>query len=75
MWAVDYSVLYGNPADQREWDEKLDPYLETVFTRASGQTMKASSGSGECPIRRALTASFKGRLPSSGWRPCRSSPR
>ena len=40
MWAVDYSVLYGNPADQREWDEKLDPYLETVFTHASGQTMK-----------------------------------
>jgi phage terminase large subunit GpA-like protein len=39
MWAVDYSVIYGNPADEREWDDKLDPYLNTVFQHASGQAL------------------------------------
>ena len=40
MWAVDYSVIYGNPADEREWEEKLDPYLATIFQHASGQAMR-----------------------------------
>lgn len=40
MWAVDYSVIYANPADEREWEEKLDPYLATVFQHASGQGLK-----------------------------------
>jgi phage terminase large subunit GpA-like protein len=40
MWAVDYSVIMANPADEREWEEKLDPYLDTVFTHASGQGMR-----------------------------------
>ena len=40
MWAVDYSVIYGNPADEREWEEKLDPYLATVFQHASGQGLR-----------------------------------
>ena len=40
MWAVDYSVIYGNPADEREWDDKLDPYLATIFQHASGQAMR-----------------------------------
>lgn len=40
MWCVDYSVIYGNPADEREWAEKLDPYLDTVFQHASGQPMR-----------------------------------
>lgn len=40
MWCVDYSVIYGNPADEREWSDKLDPYLATLFQHASGQAMK-----------------------------------
>ncbi len=41
MWAVDYQVIYGNPADEREWEEKLDPYLfETAFQHASGKALK-----------------------------------
>jgi phage terminase large subunit GpA-like protein len=46
MWAVDYAVIYGNPADEREWEEKLEPYLfETQFEHASGQQLKHRSGS------------------------------
>jgi terminase, large subunit len=40
MWVVDYVVLPGNPADQREWDEKLDPYLQSTFTHASGISLR-----------------------------------
>jgi len=40
MWAVDYSVIYGNPAEEAEWAEKLDPYLATPFQHASGQLLK-----------------------------------
>lgn len=40
MWCVDYSVIYGNPADERDWDAKLDPYLATTFQHASGQAMQ-----------------------------------
>lgn len=41
MWAVDYHVVHGNPADEREWEEKLDRYLaDTVFQHASGRAMK-----------------------------------
>jgi phage terminase large subunit GpA-like protein len=40
MWVVDYSVIYANPADEREWEEKLDPYLDAVFQHASGQGMR-----------------------------------
>lgn len=39
MWAVDYTVIMANPADEREWD-KLDAYRETVFTHANGRGMK-----------------------------------
>lgn len=40
MWAVDYSVIYANPADDREW-EKLDAYRSnTVFEHAGGQLLK-----------------------------------
>jgi terminase, large subunit len=40
MWFVDYSVIPANPADEREWEEKLDPYLDIVFTHAHGQSLK-----------------------------------
>jgi phage terminase large subunit GpA-like protein len=40
MWCVDYSVIYASPADEREWSDKLDPYLETIFQHASGQALK-----------------------------------
>ena len=40
MWCVDYSVIYANPADEREWEEKLDAYLATPFQHASGQVLQ-----------------------------------
>jgi phage terminase large subunit GpA-like protein len=39
MWAVDYTVISANPADEREWD-KLDTYRETIFSHHSGQALK-----------------------------------
>lgn len=39
MWCVDYSVLHGNPSDEREWT-KLDEYLGTPFQHASGHVLK-----------------------------------
>lgn len=42
MWAVDYSVILANPADEREWD-KLDAYRETVFSHASGQALRVEA--------------------------------
>ena len=35
MWAVDYTVLDADPADERDW-EKLDAYLQTKFDHAAG---------------------------------------
>jgi phage terminase large subunit GpA-like protein len=43
MWCVDYSVIYANPADEREWGEKLDPYLDKEFQHACGTTLKISA--------------------------------
>jgi phage terminase large subunit GpA-like protein len=40
MWVVDYTVIPANPADEREWEEKLDPYLQSTFPHASGQEMR-----------------------------------
>lgn len=36
MFAVDYTVVHGNPADQREWDVKLAPMLERKFQHQNG---------------------------------------
>jgi phage terminase large subunit GpA-like protein len=38
-WLVDYNVIDANPADEREWDEKLDPYLQLVFRHDGGQCL------------------------------------
>ena len=43
MWCVDYAVIYANPADEREWEEKLDPYFETHFQHASGQVLRVEA--------------------------------
>lgn len=40
MWAVDYAVIQANPADEREWTVKLEPYLTGTFTHASGRSMR-----------------------------------
>lgn len=40
MWCVDYSVIYGNPAEESDWGDKLDPYLATLFQHASGQAIR-----------------------------------
>jgi phage terminase large subunit GpA-like protein len=39
MWVVDYHVIDANPADEREWEEKLDPYLSMRFAHAGGQSL------------------------------------
>jgi phage terminase large subunit GpA-like protein len=38
-WVVDYHVIDANPADEREWEEKLDPYLQQRFAHAGGQAL------------------------------------
>lgn len=43
MWVIDYVVIYGNPADQREWDTKLDPHLQTVYTHECGAEMRSEA--------------------------------
>ena len=35
MWIVDYAVVYGDPANERDWDN-LDNYLKTVFPHKCG---------------------------------------
>jgi phage terminase large subunit GpA-like protein len=39
MWCIDYSVIYANPADERDWSH-LDAYRKTIFQHESGQAMK-----------------------------------
>ena len=39
MWAVDYHIIDANPADERDWEEKLDPYLQQRFSHAAGQSL------------------------------------
>lgn len=39
-WVVDYAVIYGNPADEDEWESKLwKGYLTQPFTHANGASM------------------------------------
>lgn len=38
-WVVDYHVIDANPADERDWEEKLDPYLQQRFQHVSGQSL------------------------------------
>lgn len=40
MWAVEYKVIYGNPALESEWEDKVDAYLQGAFQHASGQLLK-----------------------------------
>ncbi len=43
MWTVDYAVIPANPADERDWDEKLDAYLQTSFPHANGSRLAIES--------------------------------
>lgn len=43
MWTVDYQVIDGNPADEREWEERLHPYLQTTFSHTHGAPMKIAA--------------------------------
>ncbi len=38
-WCIDYAVIYGNPADEDEWESKVGGYLRAPFTHANGATM------------------------------------
>ncbi len=39
MWVVDYHVIDANPADERDWEERLDPYLQLRFMHIGGQAL------------------------------------
>lgn len=39
MWVVDHHIIDANPADEREWDEKLDPFLQLLFLHEGGQCL------------------------------------
>lgn len=39
MWVVDYQVIDANPADESEWETKLEPYLQQRFAHAGGQSL------------------------------------
>lgn len=39
LWPIDYRVIYGNPADQQEWFDKLDPVIDTVYKHINGHDM------------------------------------
>lgn len=43
MWPVDYQVIDGNLADERDWEERLHPYLQTTFTHQHGAPMKIAA--------------------------------
>jgi len=43
MWVVDDLVIYGNPADQREWDLRLDPAIKATYRHACGVEMSADA--------------------------------
>lgn len=42
MWAVDWQVIDGNPADEREW-QKVDDYLQQPLQHIGGAPMKVSA--------------------------------
>lgn len=39
-WAVDHAVIDANPADDRDWDERLHPYLQRRFEHAHGAELR-----------------------------------
>lgn len=39
MWVIDRAEIYGNPAIEEEWSEKLDPFLGNLYPHASGQVL------------------------------------
>lgn len=43
MWAVDYQVIDGNPADEMEWELKLHAYLQAPLTHWNGAPMKIAA--------------------------------
>lgn len=42
-WCVDYQVIEGNPSDEREWDERLHPYLQAPLTHQHGAPMRINA--------------------------------
>lgn len=42
-WCVDYRVIYGNTAEQAEWEAKITPVLGITYPHASGATLALSA--------------------------------
>ena len=42
-WVVDYVEFDGNPGDERDWEAKLWPYLQTTFYHWHGAPMRISA--------------------------------
>jgi hypothetical protein len=60
MWCVDYSVIYANPADERNWAH-LDAYRKTIFQHTSGQAMRIE----------AMAVDTGGHFPHQAYNYCR----
>lgn len=43
MWPIDYRVIYGNPADQQEWFDKLDPVINTLYKHLNGHDIPVAA--------------------------------
>lgn len=42
MWLIDYALIYGNPADEKDW-ELLFTYLDTPVPHSAGKELKISA--------------------------------
>lgn len=38
-WCIDYQVVYGNTADPKEWDAKVEPLLSISYPTATGMRL------------------------------------
>ena len=43
MWAVEYHVIDGNPSDERDWEERLHPYLQSPLSHINGAPMQIAA--------------------------------
>jgi phage terminase large subunit GpA-like protein len=45
MWVVDYQVIDGDPAQDRDWEQRLHPYLQAPLTHWHGAPMQIAAAS------------------------------
>jgi terminase, large subunit len=47
MWIIDRAEIFGNPSNEEEWAEKLDPFLASLYPHASGQVLPIEAAGGD----------------------------